>query len=370
MMSRFTVIGVLAVITLAACQPSDVPPEKQLEQLRAERAKIDGQIRDLEKTLGKNGDANGTAPVSIFTTASGAFNHVVDVKGTVDSRSTVDIMAKMAGQIISLNVKNGQTVSKGQLLMEIDNEVIKRGIEEVRTQLDFATTLYEKQKRIFDQKAGSEIQYLQAKNNKEALERRLESLQEQLAMSRVYAPTSGYIDNLGPAVGEMTMPGMPVMTIVNTSDMRVVVDLAETYVRTVNAGDKVDIRFPELNETVSTSISTVARTVNPVSRTFRVEIALSKVPPMLRPNTTCEVHINDEVINNAISIPLASIVREGAKQFVYVIGDKNAAAKREIQTGLVSGGDVQVTGGLNANERIVVRGVLDLVDGQRVRIVQ
>lgn len=370
MMSRFTVIGVLAVITLAACQPSDVPPEKQLEQLRAERAKIDGQIRDLEKTLGKNGDANGTAPVTVFTTASGAFNHVVDVKGSIDSRSTIDLTAKMSGQITAMNVRNGQTVTKGQLLVEIDNEMIKKGIEEVRTQLDFATTLYEKQKRIYDQKAGSEIQYLQAKNNKESMERRLESLQEQLALSRITAPTSGYIDNLAHSVGEMAMPGMPLMTIVNTSDMRVVVDLAETYISTVGAGDRVEIVFNDLKDTVRTTISTVARTVNPVNRTFRVEIPLSKVPPLLRPNTTCEVHINDEVINNAISIPLASIVREGAKQFVYVVGEKNAAVKREIQTGLVSGGNVQVTGGLTANERIVVRGALDLVDGQRVRIVE
>ncbi len=198
----------------------------------------------------------------------------------------------------------------------------------------------------------------------------MESLEEQLAMSRIYAPTSGYIDNLTPSVGEMTMPGMPIMTIVNTSDMRVVVDLAESYITTVNAGDRVEIRFPDLRDTIRTTISTVARSVNPSSRTFRVEIPLSKVPPMLRPNTTCEVHITDETMSNTISIPLEAIAREGAKQFVYVVGEKSAVSKREIQTGVVNGGRVQVTGGLQANERVVVRGALDLVDGQRVRIVE
>jgi membrane fusion protein, multidrug efflux system len=370
MTSRFLVIGLFAITVLAACQPSDVSPQQQLDKLRAERSKIDEQIRSLEKLVGENSNSGGSTPVTVHTALSATFDHTIDVKGSIDSRSTVDVTAKMAGQIVTLNVRNGQSVSKGQLLMEIDNEMIKRGMEEVRTQLDFAKTLYEKQKRIFDQKAGSEIQYLQAKNNKEALERRMESLDEQLALSRITAPTSGYVDNLAHSVGEMAMPGMPIFTIVNTSDMRVMVDLAETYVSTVNAGDKVTIIFSDLRDTVRTTISTVARTVNPTSRTFRVEIPLSKVPPMLRPNTTCEVHITDETIPATISVPLESIAREGTKKFVYVVGDKNAVQKREIQTGLISGGKAQVTSGLNNNERVVVRGALDLVDGQRVRIVE
>jgi len=369
MMSRFTMIGVLAIITLAACQPTDVPPEQRLEQLRAEKAKIDEQIRDLERELGT--ENNGSAvPVTIHTVAVGPFRHLISVKGTVDSRSTVDVSPQTGGRIVAINVSNGQTVSKGQILMELDAELVKRSIAEVRTQLDFASTLYEKQKRIYDKQAGSEIQYLQAKNNKEALERRLEALDEQLSLSRIAAPTSGTIDNLTLSTGEMAMPGMPVLTIVNTSDMRVVADLAEPYISTVNVGDAVTVTFSDIDKSITTAVSIVARTVNSVNRTFRVEIPIRPVPPMLRPNTTADVQLNDQTIDQTIGIPLAAILREGAVQYVLVVDTAGVAHRREITTGLVSGAEVQVTSGLEAGDRVVVRGNQDVTDGQNVRVIE
>ncbi len=369
MMSRFTMIGVLAVITLAACQPTDVPPEQRLEQLRAEKAKIDEQIRDLERELGT--ENNGSAiPVTIHTVAVGPFRHMISVKGTVDSRSTVDVAPQAGGRIVAIHVANGQSVSKGQLLLELDAEVVKRGIDEVQTQLEFATTLYDKQKRIYDKQAGSEIQYLQAKNNKESLERRLESLREQLALARITAPTSGTVDNLTHATGEMAMPGMPLLTIVNTSDMRVVADLAEPYISTVNVGDAATVSFGDIDHSITTTVGIVARTVNSVNRTFRVEIPIRPVPPLLRPNTTADVLLNDQTIDNTIGIPLAAILREGAVQYVWVLDTAGVAHRREITTGLVSGAEVQVTSGLEAGDRVVVRGNQDVADGQNVRVIE
>jgi RND family efflux transporter MFP subunit len=268
-----------------------------------------------------------------------------------------------------LLVTEGQAVQKGQLLAQLDAEIIQRGLDEVTTQLEFAQVIYDKQQRIYQQKAGSEIQYLQAKNNKESLEKRLASLKEQLELTKIKAPTSGFVDGLKPTNGEMVMAGMPMMTIVNTSDMRVIADLSESYVSTVGNGDPAQISFPEIGETLRTKVGTVSKSVNPVNRTFRVEIPIRPVPAGLRPNTTCDLQINDNTVPNAIAVPLEAVVREDNRTYAYVLKD-NVAQRRAIETGLVSGASVQILNGIQAREQVVVRGATTLADGQRVRIIE
>ena len=357
------------VATAVACDQTEIPVTQQLAEMRAQRATLDEKIRALEVQVGSTTEVV-SIPVGSFTTKRAPFQHVINVKGTVDSRSTIEVAPQMSGRITSIKVSNGQTVSKGQVLLELDAELLKSNVAEVRTQLEFANTMYEKQKRIYDQQAGSEIQYLQSKTNKESLERRLESLTEQLALMKITAQTSGYIDNLTLSVGEMVMAGMPVLTIVNTSDMRVVVDLAEPYMKSVGVGDPVTVEFPEMEHSVSTKVGVVARTVNPVNRTFWVEIPLHSTSGHLRPNTTASVSLNDITVNDAISVPLASILREGAEEFVYVIGEDSKVSRRTITTGLVSGSVVEVTSGLEANEAIVVSGNQDVTSGQSVRVIE
>ncbi|MBU3742810.1 MAG: efflux RND transporter periplasmic adaptor subunit, partial [Candidatus Kapabacteria bacterium] len=310
----------LLAIAIIGCGGGDTPVEQQLAKLRADRAAIDEKISALEKLLATKPAKAELVPVTAFDVTAAPFAHVIDVKGTVESRTTVTVTPKMAGTITTLNVANGQSVSKGALLVELDNAMIRAGVEEVRTQLDLAVTLYEKQKRIYEAKAGSEVQYLTAKTQKEALERRLASLNEQLEMTRIYAPVAGVVENLTPRLGEMAMPGMPMFTIVNTADMRVVTDLSEVYVKDVDRGDRVKIIFPEIGDSVATSIMHAARNVNPLSRTFRVEMPVRPVPASLRPNMTARVMITDKTIPNAIAVPLACIVRDGADSYVWLIG--------------------------------------------------
>lgn len=369
MTSRLLALSLLLAGLLVGCQ-EDRTPEQQLEALRAERATIDEKIRDLEKQVA-SASGNGTAvPVTAHHTTKGPFHHFIDVKGTIDSRTTIDVAPQMGGRITAITVSNGQFVKKGDLLIELDAETLRSNIAEVETQLDFAKTMFEKQKRIYEQKAGSEIQYLQAKTNKEALERRLQALNDQMDLMRIKAPTSGYVDNLRPAVGEMAMPGTAVMTIVNTGDMRVIVDLAESYMKTVDEGDSVAIVIPELGLELQSRIGTVSRTINAVNRTFRVEVPLKNLPANVRPNTTVDVRINDITVENTVNIPLASILREGNDQYVYQIGEDGTVNKRSITTGLVSGGDVEVTSGISAGEAVVVRGNQDVSNGDHVQIIE
>ncbi|MDZ4744504.1 MAG: efflux RND transporter periplasmic adaptor subunit [bacterium] len=350
--------------------------EESVKDLMAKRTELDNQMRDLDakiKVLEAKQDTTGQAakrqPVSVVTTSLQTFDHVINVKGSVDSRSSVQITSKMAGTIIRLNVTNGQSVRKGQLLAELDAEITKRAMEEVQTQLDFAVTLFEKQKRIYEAKAGSEVQYLQAKNQKESLERRMESMKEQLSMSRIVSPVSGYADRVMPKVGENVAPGMPMMTIVNTSNLRVVVDLAESYVSTVQSGDPVTLIFTDINDTVRTKIGVVSRSVDAMNRSFRVEIPINGSMENVRPNTTLAVFINDQTIRSAIVLPIPAVLDAGTEHYVYVV-EKNVAKRRTVKTGLTSEGNVQIVSGLNAGEQVVVSGVLDVADGQLIQIAQ
>jgi RND family efflux transporter MFP subunit len=367
---RILTMFVIAGAVLGACSKGgDEPLDKQLDALRKERATLDAKIREIESKLGGKSKGSDAQVVTTITTVVAPFAHVIDVKGSVDSRSTIQVAPQMGGRIISVNVISGQAVAKGQLLYELDAEVIRKGIDEVKVQLDFARTLYEKQKRIYDQKAGSEIQYLTAKNQVESLERRLESLNEQLAMTRIKAPTAGFADNVTGKVGEMAMPGMPLVTIVNTSDMRVNVDLAESFISTVTNGDPVEVEFPEISDSLVTRINVVAKSVNPLSRTFRVEIPVRPVPANLRPNTTCRVLITDQVIPNAVAVPIAAVLADNGGSYVFVRDEKNIARRKTVETGLTSGGLIQIVSGLGAGENVIVRGATDIADGQIVRTV-
>ncbi|HRK04538.1 MAG TPA: efflux RND transporter periplasmic adaptor subunit [Chlorobiota bacterium] len=361
----------LAVI-LVACGGSS-PAEsldKQLESLRKQRSELDERIAKIESKLREKDPIIAVQPVSVATTTLADFEHIIDVRGTVDSRTSVQVTPKTAGQIIKLNIVNGQSVTKGQVIAELDADILRRGIDELQTQLDFSKTLFEKQKRIYEAKAGSEIQYLQAKNTFESLQKRMDQLEEQLAMSRIVAPVSGYVDNVIPKLGENVAPGMPICTIINTSDMRVAVDLSETYVSTVTPGDPVTIIFTETGDTIRTTTSVVSKNISPLNRTFRVEVPLRSLPSSIRPNMTCNVLLNDQTVRKTISLPIAAVQRNGETSFVYTVDDKSMVRRRDVQTGLTSNGSIQIVSGLSAGERVVVRGVLDVAEGQRVSVVQ
>ncbi|MBU3698591.1 MAG: efflux RND transporter periplasmic adaptor subunit [Candidatus Kapabacteria bacterium] len=358
------------VMFITSCGEPQAPSAgERLKQLRADKMRIEAEIKKLESTLSDSENAATAMPVSVQPAAASELVHFIDVKGTVDARSTITLSPQMGGRITKVNVSPGQPVTAGQVLVELDDELIRKGIKEVEVQLDFARTLFEKQRRIFEQKAGSEIQYLTAKNQLEALERRMESLQEQRTMSRITAPRSGFAENIMAKVGEMAMPGMPALTIVNMSDVRVVVDVAETFLSTVTLGDRVKIEFPEISDTVSTTIKAVSRLVNPASRTFRLEIPLSPVPAALRPNITCRVSINDVTLKNVLVLPLAAVLHDNRGAYVYVVGEKNVVRRIDITTGLSSGGDVQITSGLESGQRVVTKGATMVSAGQTVRIV-
>lgn len=360
----------LTLVTLSSCGNSNADSiQTQLDDLRSQRSQIDTKIKELESKLLSTPNATAAIPVTVVTVSEAELPHVVDVKGTIESKSTVMLSSQLPGRITGVYVSSGQLVKAGQVLAEVDNEAIKRGIDEVKVQLDFARTLYEKQKRVFDQKAGSEIQYLTAKSQLEALERRMESLKEQLSMSRITAPRSGICDNVTAKVGEMAAPGMPLMMLVNMSDVRVIVDVSEAFVSTISAGDKAMITFGESSDSISTTVTSVSKVVNPLNRTFRLELPISKVPPTVRPNATCRVAINDVTIAKGLSVPLSGVQRDGTGSYVFTVKEGKVVQRKNIQTGITAGVMIQVVSGLSAGDVIIDKGVTTVADGQTVKVV-
>ena len=251
-------------------------------------------------------------------------------------------------------------------MAKIDNSILRESIEEVKNQLSLATTVYEKQARLWEQKIGTEIQYLQAKNNKEALEKKLTTLNTQLGQANITAPISGVVDQVIARVGEMASPGMPVARVVNLSNLKVVAKVADSYAASVRKGDEVIIKFPDLNQEYKARVSFVSTTVDPLSRTFRIEANLPS-SSALKPNMLAQVQINDASRNDAIVIDQNLVQSTEKGQVVYVTateGNRRVAQAKTVKTGLSYNGKVEILEGLKAGDQLITQGYQEVADGQ------
>jgi RND family efflux transporter MFP subunit len=230
--------------------------------------------------------------------------------------------------------------------------------------------VYEKQQRLWEQKIGTEIQYLQAKNNKESLERRLATLRQQLAQYRIQAPISGVVDEVMPKVGEAVSPGLPVARIVNPQGLKVVADISEANAAKVNAGDEALISWPDLNQELPARVSVVSRSINPSSRAFPVEFTLTGGDKLsLRPNMIAVVKVKDYTKKNALVVPINVVQKDETGDFVYVAvpeGGQQVVRKKKVQTGLNYAGKMEITTGLQANDNVITAGYQSLNEGQSI----
>jgi len=262
-------------------------------------------------------------------------------------------------------------VARGQLLVELDSEVLRRTIEEVEVQRDLAKTLYERYKRAWEAQAVAEIQYLNAKQQWEALERRLATLQEQLAQTRITAPFAGIVDEVFVKQGELVAPGAPAVRLVNVSSLYVAAEVSEAYVATLRTGTAARIFFPEFNDTVPARVRSVGQAVSGRSRTFRVELVPERLPEGVRPGLSCNVLIADIERLQTLTIPTAALQRRNGAPIVYVVERRSDGAilrERPVRLGLVTFDRAEVLSGLRPGEEVVIRSSGELRDGLRVRL--
>ena len=348
------------------------------EELSSRQKILDAELKLLDSALNAM-DSNKKLPlVSTLEVQPRAFHHFLELQGNVMTKQNVLIYPEMAGNLYRVYVKEGDYVRKGQLLGLIDDGGAGSNLEQLKAQADLAATTYERQKRLWEQKIGSEIQYLQAKTNFEATKNAVAQAQSQLGKSTLRAPFTGIIDDVLQDQGTVVNPvnGQPVFRIVNLKNMYIEVDVPENYLGAITEGKEVQVYFPVLGDSITTQVRQTGNFINPTNRSFSVEMGIPNEEGLIKPNLTARVAINDYSNESAILIP-QSIISENAagEQYVFVTTksegtDAFISKKNIIKTGQVQGDMIEVTEGLNAGDQVIIEGARVVRDGQEVLIIE
>jgi len=346
-------------------------------QLSAELNKLNDQVKTLDSVIASM-DKNERLPlVTTIQVNPQEFDHYLELQGSVATKQNVLIYPEMAGTLQRVYVKEGDKVKKGQLLATIDDGGMTNQVAQLRTQAVLAKTTFERQQRLWDQKIGSEIQFLQAKTNYEAVQNSVQQAESQLRKSSIRAPFSGIIDDVIKDQGTVVSPGPGAETfrIVNLSDMYISVDVPENYIGSINTSSKATVFFPVLGDTIITKIRQSGNFIKPSNRSFSVEIPVPNKDGNIKPNLTARVSINDYSNASALLIP-QSVISENAEgeQYVYIAENPTkenvrTAKKRIVTTGKTQGRFVEILSGLSAGEFIIQEGARSVKDDQEVEII-
>ena len=360
----------LAVIVLAACgggAPSD--PAAELAALKSQKAELDTKITELEKQVNANNPATKKVKiVGLSEIKIAPFRHFIDLQGKVDADQSVMATAKMPGSLKRVLVKNGDNVRQGQLIAEVDDAVMVKSLAELEGQLATATDIYNRQKSLWDQKIGTEVAFIQAKNGKESIERSITTIKEQWGMTKIYAPQSGTVDMVLLKQGQAIAPGMPLCNILNLSNLKIKGEVTEAYAAKVRKGDQVQVFFPDLNKEITTRITYVSKSISPMTRTFIVECALPG--DGYSANQVAVMKIVDYQSPNAIASPVNLIQSADDGDFVLVAEkttDKQATAKKVlVKQGQNYNGQTEILSGLKKGDWVISTGFQDVNNGEVV----
>ena len=347
--------------------------KEELSKLKVERKALNDQIRALEKeiaTLDTTMVKDPRVPVRVETLEESTFQHFVKVQGQIEADKNVMVSPKMGGVVTRVLVDEGQNVRQGQLLATMDDAVLQKSLNELRIQLELADTVYSRQKNLWAQQIGSEIQLLQAKTQKESLEKRIATTMEQVEMTKIKAPISGVVDRVIAKSGEAVSPGFGAFNIVNLGQLSFKASISEAYIPYVRKGDEVSINFPSINKTVTTKISNIGQVINPANRTVMVETKVPSKDGMFKANMVGEISIRDVNNENTIVIPMGLVQRLGDEEFVMVAERQEngdfVARRSKIETGTSYEGNVEVTSGLAKGNNLITEGASGLSEGAQL----
>ena len=364
-----------SVDAVLASNDIDAIRAKKTELTQAHE-QMEQQMKELDSVIAKLDGSEKLPLVTIFETKNEKFDHFLELQGDVATKQNVLIYPEMAGTLQKVYVKEGQKVYKGQVLGSIDDGGLSSSLAQMETQLALAQTTFERQKKLWDQNIGSEIQFLQAKTSFEGQKSSVAQMKSQLGKTTLTAPFSGIIDDVIKDQGTVVSPGpgSEVFRIVNLNDMYVEVEVPETYLKSIEKGKNADVYFPVLGETVVSKIRQTGNFIDPSNRTFSVEVPVPNKSGNIKPNLSAKVRLNDYTSENAVLIPQA-IISENAdgEQYVYVAErtekDGIATIRRQlIETGLPQDDKVEVLKGITANTLLIDEGARTVKDGQNVKI--
>jgi len=363
---------ILAISVLAfSCKPKD--KQAELDGLKKQYAALGEKIAQIEAEItAKSGVNTDKLPlVGVQEVKTQEFKHYIEVQGKIDGDENVVVSAQSMGILKSVTVKQGDVVRKGQVLGEIDDELLKKNLATLNTQLELQSKIYDKQKALWDQKVGSEVQYLQAKTGKEGLENNIASLKEQMKMSKLLSPIDGTVEDISVKVGQAVSPGPALMRIVNFSKIKIVAEVAEAYSAKVQKGNQVNIFFPDLGKQITGNIDFASKFINPINRTFQAEIRFAGAGGDYRANMVAVVKINDYSSANAVAVPINAIQTDSKGKYVYTLETKNNANtvhKNHIEIGRDYNGLIEILSGLKAGDKIVTVGYQNIDEGMGVKL--
>jgi RND family efflux transporter MFP subunit len=375
-MKKVLSIAILILIVAACGQSDDKEAVKeQIKQYKDEVTQLNLKIKELEQQLAESGDIEEQfiTPIRVNELSRQVFNHYFQVSGTVDAVDKAYISPEINGQIQEILVEEGEYVQKGQLLARLNTSITANTIEEVKTQLELAITLYEKQQQLWDKNIGSEVQYLQAKNNKESLESRLKTLEAQLDMAYIKSPIDGIVDLVNIEEGELAMPGFQIMQVINLSKMKIYAEVSEKYLPVIHKGDQVNLTFPtypDLNMDVA--VYRTGNVINLGNRTFPVELRIDNINKMLKPNILALMTFLDYSHDDALVVPSIIVKKDLKGEYVYVsrnVDGVDVAKKVYISTGRSYNDESMVLEGLQEGDKVIIEGYSQVTDGTEVKII-
>ena len=345
---------------------------KNNKELQARKALIQADLAKIEAALATLNVRKEEALVSVATLKDTVFNHYLDIQGSVETKENILIQPEMPGTLVALNVKAGQRVSKGQLLARVDDGGSSQQVASLETQYQLAKTTFERQKNLWSQKIGSEIQYLQAQTQMLSLQRSVAQAKAMLSKTEIRAPFSGTIDEVFVERGQVVSAGpQGLMRIVNLNNMYVSTSIPESYIGKLKVGTQVDVFLTSLNKNYKGKVRQIGNFINPNNRSFGIEVSIPNPENLLRPNQVAKLKVIDYTVKNAIVVP-SNVIQEDGKgnQFVFVATNsdgKTATAKKAMVTiGKSSDNVTEILSGLSANDIIVIEGVNTISEGMKL----
>jgi RND family efflux transporter MFP subunit len=349
------------------------------ERLDAITQKHDQLGADIQRlsAAAKALDTTANLPlVTAFIAKDTLFNHYIELQGNVTTKENILVNAEYSGTLQKVFVSEGQKVKKGQVLAKIDDGGLAAQLAQLKTQSNLAKTTFERQKRLWDQNIGSEIQFLQAKTQYESNKSAVEQLEKQLSKSVVVAPFDGTIEHISSEQGSNIAIGTPILRIVSLNDMYIETEVPEKYIPSLEKGTEVIAVFPVLGKKVNTEIRQLSNYINPSNRTFKVEIDVPNKDHMIKPNLSAKVIINDYTNEHTFLVP-QSIITENSdgQQYLYIASNIQEDGEAEVhqsivKTGKTQGNLIEILDGVKAGDHIIKEGARSVQEGQKVKILK
>jgi RND family efflux transporter MFP subunit len=371
-------IAFLIIVATLAISCGKEAKKSSLEELNAQKTtlttKIDSLntlLKSVETEISKLGLDKNIQTITALPVKNDVFKHFLEIQGVAKANKNIEISPEIGGTVTAILVKEGQKVQAGQLLIQLDDASVKNSINELNTQLSLAKTTFERQERLWNQKIGSEMQYLQAKAQKESLENNLSSLRTQSRKMRITAPFSGVVDEIFPRLGELTSPQMPAVRLLNLDNVYVEADVTETYLPIVKEGTQTLVHFTSINKEINAKISQVGNYINPANRSFKIRINMENKNQSIKPNLLADIKIVD-FETKGIIIP-ATLVQQDqtGNNYVFTVVTKNneqRVVKNMITITSEYNHEVFVSAGLKENDTLVNAGARFVKDGDQVKI--